>query len=49
MPDGAASFSLWDLDRRERLVVQTDKDGKPAIRFIDPANQTVKEIKTNVQ
>ncbi len=49
MPDGAASFSLWDLERRERLVVQTDKDGKPAIRFIDPANQTVKEIKTNVR
>jgi hypothetical protein len=49
MPVGAPSFSLWDRDKKERLVVLTDKDGKPAIRFVDPNNKTIKEIKMDGQ
>jgi hypothetical protein len=34
--DGSVIFSMSDPKSRQRLVVMTDKDGKPSIRFIDP-------------
>ena len=34
--DGSVIFSLSDPKARQRLVVMTDKDGKPSIRFVDP-------------
>jgi hypothetical protein len=34
--DGSVIFSLSDPKSRQRLVVMTDKDGKPSIRFVDP-------------
>jgi hypothetical protein len=44
LPDGSASFSLSDDQGRQRLVVMTDKQGKPSIRFID-ANNQAREIR----
>jgi hypothetical protein len=43
--DGAASFSLFDRDQKERLVVSTDKDGIPAIRLKDPVESTTREFR----
>jgi len=34
--DGSVIFSMSDPKARQRLVMMTDKDGKPSIRFIDP-------------
>ncbi len=45
LPDGSASFSLSDRQARQRLVVMTDKQGKPSIRFIDPDRNQSREIR----
>jgi hypothetical protein len=42
--DGAVIFSLLDAKARQRLVVMTDKDGKPSIRFIDPDKNEAKAL-----
>jgi hypothetical protein len=34
--DDSVIFSMSDPKARQRLVIMTDKDGKPSIRFIDP-------------
>jgi hypothetical protein len=48
LADGSVSFSLLDRNKQERLVVLTDKDGKPAIRFLDPGGVAVKELKPDL-
>jgi hypothetical protein len=47
--DGSASFSLFDRNKKERLVVQTDKDGKPAVRFVHAVNAAFKELNSDLQ
>lgn len=45
LPDGTPDFSLSDRHSRERLVVTTDKDGRPSIRFVDPDTKTFRELR----
>jgi hypothetical protein len=42
--DGVVSFSLRDTQGRDRLLIMTDKDGKPSIRFFDADRNVVKEL-----
>ena len=42
--DGSVSFSLRDTQSRQRLVIMTDKDGKPSIRFLDPDRKEAKAL-----
>lgn len=43
--DGSAAFAIHDGNAKQRLVIGVDRDGKPSIRFIDPAAGTEREIK----
>jgi hypothetical protein len=45
LPDGSACLALADRQANQRLVLATDKDGRPSIRFIDQNKLVVKEIK----
>jgi hypothetical protein len=45
--------SLWfnggDRYHKERLIAQTDKEGRPSIRFVDPANNMLKELTADLK
>ena len=45
LPDGSSAFALVDSRKNERLVIATDKDGRPSIRFIDATKAIFKEFK----
>jgi hypothetical protein len=47
--DGSPKLILYDGNGKERLVAQTDKQGRPSIRFIDPANDMVKELASDLR
>jgi hypothetical protein len=44
LPDGVVSFSLRDGQSRERLIMMTDKDGKPSIKFLSPDGKVSKAL-----
>ena len=48
-PDGSPKFALYDRNNKERLIAQTDKEGRPSIRFVDPANNTLKELTADLE
>ena len=43
--DGSARLVILDKKSKERLSVMADREGKPSIRFIDPDQNTFKELK----
>ncbi len=45
LADGSAAFSMYDGKVQRRLVIEVDHNGKPSIRFLDPAARTVREVK----
>lgn len=42
--DGSVIFSMSDPKARQRLVLMTDKNGKPSIRFIDPDKNEARDL-----
>ena len=45
LADGSASLAFSGSQGQQRLVIATDKEGRPSIRFIDANNKVVKELK----
>jgi len=43
--DGSPSFSLRDRDDKDRVVMSIDNDEDAALRFLDAAGKTVKELR----
>ncbi len=43
-PDGSVVFSMSDRAMRQRVVITTDKDGKPSIRVINPDQDQAKTL-----
>ncbi len=42
--DGSVAFSLYDGKALRRLAIELDRDGKPAIRFLDPTVGAVRVV-----
>lgn len=45
LANGSVDFSLYDGKAQRRLAIEVDHNGKPSVRFLDPAAHTVREIK----